>query len=254
MPMCRVCGEEMPDRARTCKECGSALPEFAPAPSAPKRAVKKKPPPPPRPKKVPPGVRVCPSCEMEYDTDYTDAFCICGAELEVAPAKTAAAPPEMPPPVQPRPRKKKRRTEIRSAKAPEPAIAPGVEAPAPRALDRPPPGTRCLVLYGPDRNPMRWFPLAKDATLIGRLDAPAGNFPDIDVDEWLDAATARRLSRQHALVLRSRVTGDFTLRPLPGNTGTQVEAEMVVPMQDHALAPGQRLILGGVARFKFEIA
>jgi hypothetical protein len=248
MPTCRVCGEDMPDRARTCKECGSALPEFAPAPSAPKRAAKKKAPPPPVPKKLPPGQRVCPSCEMVYDTDYTDVFCICGAELIGAPPD--AVPP---PPGEKRP-KKKRRTERRPAAKAEPPLVPAVEAPAPQPVERPPPGTRCLVLYGPDRNPLHWFPLAKDATLVGRLDAPAGNFPDIDVDEWLDATTARRLSRQHALVLRSRVTGEFTLRPLPGNTGTQIEADMAKPMQDHPLTPGQRLILGGVARFKFEIA
>jgi hypothetical protein len=247
----------MPDGTRTCKECGSALPEFTPTASAPKRVAKKKSPPPPAPKKLPPGQRLCPSCEMVYDTDYTDAFCICGAELAAAPPKTVEAPPvEAPPVVPPPPKKKKRRTERRAAESPPaaPASAPSAEAPPARLLDRPAPGTRCLVLYGPDRNPLHWFPLAKDATLIGRLDAPAGNFPDIDVDEWLDAATARRLSRQHALVLRSRISGDFTLRPLPGNTGTQLEADMVVPMQDHPLTPGQRLILGGVARFKFEIA
>jgi pSer/pThr/pTyr-binding forkhead associated (FHA) protein len=109
------------------------------------------------------------------------------------------------------------------------------------------------VLYGPDRQVLRYFPLRKDATLIGRLDAPDGNFPDIDLDQWLEPATARRISRQHALVLRSRATGNYSLRPLPGNTGTQVEAEMVLPMNDYPLSPGLRLILGGVARFKFEV-
>jgi hypothetical protein len=261
MPMCRVCGEEMADGTRTCKECGSALPEFASAPSAPKRVAKKKPPPPPpAPKKLPSGGRVCPSCAMVYDTDYTDMFCICGAELEGAAPEVVEAPRVEKPPAKKRRAevapKKKRRTETRPAEPASPvaAFAEPPSAPPARPLDKPAPGTRCLVLYGPDRNPLHWFPIAKDATLIGRLDAPAGNFPDIDVDEWLDAATARRLSRQHALVLHSRVTGDFALRPLPGNTGTQVEADMVMPMQDHPLTPGQRLILGGVARFKFEIA
>jgi hypothetical protein len=130
----------------------------------------------------------------------------------------------------------------------------GASAAPPVAADKPPAGTRCLVLYGPDRQPRRYFALAKDVTLIGRLDAPAGNFPDIDLDEWLDPATARKISRQHALVLRSRANGSFSLRPLAGNTGTQLETEMVLPMHDYVLTPGQRLILGGVARLKFEIA
>ena len=107
--------------------------------------------------------------------------------------------------------------------------------------------------WPPNRQALHYFALAKDATLVGRLDAAKGNFPDIDLDEWLDAASARRISRQHALVLRSRATGSVTIRPLEGNTGTQIETEMVLPMNDYPLMPGQRLILGGVARFKFEI-
>jgi hypothetical protein len=223
MPMCRVCGEEMPGGTRTCRECGSAMPDIVPGAGA--VPVKRHSAVAPAPVKLPPGGRFCPSCSMVYDVDYIDAFCICGAEL-------AGAPPEA--------------VEIPAPSAPEPLVE--------QRSDRPPPGTHCLVLYGSDRQQLHWFALAKDATLIGRLDAPGGNFPDIDVDEWLDAATARRISRQHALVLRSRVTGDFALRPLPGNTGTQVEADMVMPMIDYPLAAGQRLILGGVARFKFEIA
>ena len=91
-------------------------------------------------------------------------------------------------------------------------------------------------------------------TTIQSNDAVAGIFPDIDLDEWLDAATARKISRQHVLILRSRATNAFSLRPLAGNTGTQLEGEMVLPMEDYPLLPGQHLILGGAARFKFEIA
>jgi hypothetical protein len=220
MSTCIVCGEEMPDGTRTCRECGSAMPDSVPAAAVVSAPVKRHSAVATAPVQLPPGGRFCPSCGTIYDAYYTDAFCICGAELAAALPAAAEVP------------------------------APSTDTRA----DRPPAGTRCLVLYGPDRQPLHWFALAKDATLIGRLDAPGGNFPDIDVDEWLDAATARRISRQHAVVLRSRVTGDFALRPLPGNTGTQVEADMVMPMIDYPLAPGQRLILGGVARFKFEIA
>jgi hypothetical protein len=82
----------------------------------------------------------------------------------------------------------------------------------------------------------------------------AGNFPDIDLDEWFDRSLTRRISRQHALILRSRATQTFALRPLAGNTGTQLEAEMVQPQQDYPLRPGHRVVLGGVIRLKFEIA
>jgi FHA domain len=220
MPTCRFCGESMPAELRTCSVCGSALPELVPiarvvAPAATQRFS-----PVTVPATLPPGGRFCPGCGTVYGTDYADSFCRCGTELVGDLPAAAVVEPDRTIPV---------------------------------AVDLPPPATTCLVLYGPDRAPVRYFPLTKDATLIGRLDAAGGNFPDIDVDEWLDAATARRISRQHALVLRARASGSFSLRPLPGNTGTQLEAEMVLPMHDYPLVPGRRFILGGVARFKFEI-
>ena len=51
-----------------------------------------------------------------------------------------------------------------------------------------------------------------------------------------------------------RAGDTFSLRPLPGNTGTQVNAEMLSGPEDVPLAPGTRIILGGVVRLKFEIA
>ncbi len=119
---------------------------------------------------------------------------------------------------------------------------------------KPPSGTPCLVLYGPDKLPLQYFALTKDAMLIGRLDAVAGNFPDIDLDAWFDRATIRKISRQHALILRTRASASFALRPLLGNTGTQLETQMVQPQHDYPLRPGHRIILGGVIRLKFEIA
>jgi hypothetical protein len=123
-----------------------------------------------------------------------------------------------------------------------------VPAPAPQA-----PGSRCLVLYGADRKALHYFPVAKDVSLIGRLDPLRGTFPDIDLGVWLDEASARRISRKHALVFHTRAGDRFFLRPLAGNTGTQIEQDMVEPLHDYPLTPGTRLILGGVARFKFEI-
>jgi len=159
------------------------------------------------------NMRACPACGKTYGPEYGDTFCVCGGEL------AAAAPP--------------------------PAAVAGP--------NRPPPGTRCLVLYGAERQPLHYFPLTKDVTLIGRLDAVEGSFPDIDVRALVDEATARKISRRHALILRSRVADSYTLRPLAGNTGTQIEADMVPAQADYPLQPGTRLILGGAVRFKFEV-
>jgi hypothetical protein len=157
--------------------------------------------------------RHCPACGKEYAPDYKDSFCTCGVELTL-----------------------------------------GAATPAPPAyVDRPPTGTRCLVLYGPDRKPVRYFPLTKDVTLIGRLDPVQGSFPDIDIDACVDAATARRVSRRHALVLHSRADDSIRLRPLGGNTGTQIEADMVLPLVDYPLTLGTHIVLGGGVRFKLEI-
>jgi hypothetical protein len=131
-------------------------------------------------------------------------------------------------------------------------LVPLAEAVAP-SVEHPQPGTRCLVLYGPNRQPRHYFPLTKDVTLIGRRDAVDGCFPEIDVSAWLDEPTARKVSRRHALVLHGRADDSFHLRPLAGNTGTQIEADMAAAMQDYPLTPGTRLVLGGTVRFKFEV-
>jgi hypothetical protein len=176
-----------------------------------------------------PVIRVCSMCGKAYGPEYADTFCLCGFEL----IPSAASPPGASPPLAP---------------------AADMPPPPPVDLDRPPPGTRCLVLYGPDRLPRHYFPLTKDVTSIGRQDPVEGSFPDIDLAEWLEESAARRVSRQHALVLHSRLNDSFTLRPVAGNTGTQLEADMLPAQQDFPLRPGQRLILGGVARLKFEIS
>jgi hypothetical protein len=111
-----------------------------------------------------------------------------------------------------------------------------------------------LVLYGSDKKPIHSFPVHKDVTLIGRRDAVRGNFPDIDLREWLSESAARAVSRKHALLLHTRADDSFSLRPLAGNTGTQIEQDMVEALKDYPLKPGTRLILGGTVRFKFEIA
>ena len=165
------------------------------------------------------NLRTCSMCGKVYGPEYADTFCLCGFEL------VGNAPPAA-------------------------AEAPAMSATVP---DRPMPGSHCLVLYGQDRQPLRYFVLTKDVTMIGRQDAVDASFPEIDVAEWLDEAIARRVSRQHALVLHSRINDRFSLRPLLGNTGTQLETDMLAAQQDYPLKPGQRIILGGAVRFKFEI-
>jgi pSer/pThr/pTyr-binding forkhead associated (FHA) protein len=158
--------------------------------------------------------KVCPACAKRYPGDYFDQFCTCGTELTVSPPPQALAPPSQP-----------------SATGP----------------------ARRLVFIGSDRKPISSFALTKDATLIGRLDAVQASFPDIDVDACADAASARKVSRRHALILHRRADDTFWLRPLGGNTGTQIESEMVPAMVDHPLTPGTRIILGGAVRFRFEV-
>jgi FHA domain-containing protein len=218
MPPCVICGEALPAGARSCSVCGSSQPDD---PSVPVAAVVSAPAPTAtalHTGQLPPGSRVCPACARVYGAEFSDAFCECGVELLDAAA-----------------------------------IVPEPTAPVPATAQRPPPGTPCLTLFGADKQPVQYFALTKDAVLIGRLDAVAGNFPEIDVMQWLEPAAARKVSRKHALILRSRQTNAFSIRPLAGNTGTQIEADMVPPLADYPLRPGTRLILGGAVRLKFEI-
>ncbi len=220
MPNCVICGEALPDGTRVCTICGSSQPDqnvpVAAVVSAPATTSKLAP-----GAAIPPGGRVCPACGKIYGADFTDAFCACGSELVLA---AALAEQER------------------------------AQTTVPAGPTRPAVGTPCIMLIGPDKQPAQFFSLTKDAVLIGRLDAVAGVFPEIDVTEWLDSAAARKVSRQHALILRARTGGAFTIRPLAGNTGTQIEADMVPALHDYPLKPGTRIILGGAVRFRFDIA
>ncbi len=249
MPECEICGGPIPTGSRTCTVCGSSADEFFPAGTELKHdnpgpsAVA-------MPTTIPTGGSYCPSCAQIFGPDYADTYCTCGTELCKALADPSIVSDLPMAPV----------LDEEMPMAPvlddEPALAP---LPAPAAASKSPivkpaSGTPCLVLYGPDKQPLRYFALEKDAVLIGRLDAVAGNFPDIDLDEWFDRSTIRKVSRQHALILRSRASSTFVLRPLTGNTGTQLETQLLEAMQDYPLRPGHRIVLGGVIRLKFEVA
>jgi hypothetical protein len=161
------------------------------------------------------GMRSCPVCGKHYGADYADAFCTCGVELGQPAAPVSA--------------------EVSTRVVP------------------PPPGTLCLILVGADKRPLQYFRIDKDVIAIGRADPLHGHFPDIDVSTWLDAVSARKVSRRHALILRQRQDGSLCLRPLAGNTGTQINQDMVEAKQDYPLVPGTRLILGGAVRLRFEV-
>jgi len=172
---------------------------------------------------------VCVFCGTPLE-DGTLICDICGSSQPEEPARRVPVKPAPPPP----------------ALAPVPATPAAQEKPhllGPR-----------LILFGPDKQPKQVFPLTKDATLIGRLDVVEGNFPDIDLRDCLDETAARKVSRSHVLILRQRASRSFVLRPLAGNSGTQLEAEMIPAGQDFPLAPGSRFVLGGVVRFKFEVS
>jgi hypothetical protein len=228
MFLCSVCAVEVPEGCRSCPMCGTPV-ETDPAPveeAAMPTAV--------APSELPADGRYCPACARIYGPgENTDGYCTCGTELL---SELPVLTPEQ------------------NAPPPSAEMDFSLDVPAETKNGRPAPGTPCLVLYGPDKQPLRYFALVKDTTLIGRLDAVSGNFPDVELDEWFDRGTIRKISRQHALVLRSRGTRTFALRPLAGNTGTQLEGDMVAPQQDYPLRPGHRIILGGVVRLKFEIA
>jgi hypothetical protein len=192
------------------------------------------------PDALPTGGKCCPSCGRVFEADRTDPYCECGTELvdDLPFAPMMDGDPGLLEPV------------VAEPQVPERfEVEPSEYEPA-----RPPAGTACLVLYGEDRHRRQWFPLSKDATLMGRLDALKGVFPEIDLEEWLTAEQIKKISRQHAVILRSRAHNTFALRPLAGNTGTQLETQMLTPLKDYPLLAGHRIILGGVARFKFEIA
>jgi hypothetical protein len=197
----------------------------------------------PPPPDVPAGSRYCPVCTTVVGPEYTDAFCVCGTELQtVGDVPVAPLLDDLPmaPILDDLP--------LAPILEDEPAETPSTP------VVKPSPGMPCLVLYDSDKQPLQYFALDKDALMIGRLDAVKGVFPDIDLDQWFDRATIRKISRQHALILRTRATGVFALRPLVGNTGTQLETQMLEAMTDHPLRPGHRILLGGVIRLKFEIA
>jgi hypothetical protein len=257
MASCTICGEELKPEQKVCDTCGTSVPTTSAAtPTA--TAIPSAPPaPPPLPRSVPPPLaaapspqtqpahqgqsRVCPICQTHYAADYQDEFCRCGGELIEATSDTQVPVAVSSPVAIP-------------ASAPAPQLTTPLPLPVASGKPvRPAAGTVCLVVYSEQKEPIHYCPIAKDVTIIGRSDPVRGDFPDLDLAELFDTTVSRRISRKHAMVLRSRTTGAYSLRPLGGNTGTQIEKELATQLQDYPLTSGTRLVLGGVIRLKFEV-
>ena len=222
MPACKVCGTDLPDEAKTCHVCGSSTDEVFSSATGPAALEET------GPARMPAasGRRRCPACPERYDETYRDSFCTCGAALIAEDDATAAEAPDV---------------DLK------PAGSRSIFA-GPLGL---PAGVARLVIYSADRRPIHTFALDRDVTRVGRDDAVRGDFVDLDVGRLFDAATARKVSRKHCLVLRSRETRAFVLRPLAGNTGTQVDDELAAELTDYPLSDGTRVVLGGAVRMKF---
>jgi hypothetical protein len=215
MPACHVCGTDLLDGARACHVCGSSADDDLEDGPAPDLAL--------QPVRMPAvsGPRRCPVCSARYADDYRDSFCVCGAALVAE-----------------------------QAELPDVDLIPV----GPAKLDLipvGPPGVARLVVYSAERQPIHSFVLDRDVTRVGRDDPVRGDFVELDVGRLFDEATARKVSRKHCLVLRSRETQAFVLRPLAGNTGTQVGDELAEELTDYLLADGTRIVLGGAVRLKF---
>lgn len=232
MSSCIVCSEQLPPEAKACPCCGTSVAPIGPTaspvdpPTTLPNAETSQPQEAGEPNEQGQS-RSCPACRRQYDASYADTFCECGAELvssgNSSPAALVAPPVEVSP------------------------------SPSPATVQRPPVGASCIVLYSEMREPVHYHVLDADATLIGRSDPIRGDFPDIDIGALVDEVTAKHVSRKHAIVIRPRDKQVFMLRPLAGNTGTQIEKEMATELTDYPLVDGTRVVLGGKVRLKFEV-
>jgi hypothetical protein len=178
-----------------------------------------------------PVSKVCSTCGKTYPAEFTDEFCDCGVEL-IAGSQSP----------------------MTSSSGKTDPVNSSVEMPAaPNKPTKPASGSKCLVTYSADRLPVHYFVIDKDVIVIGRNDPIRNIFVDLDFSGILEPDLARKVSRRHATILRSRVDSSLVFRPTEGNTGTQIEGTIAVAGQEYPLTDGTRMIFGGVARIKFEI-
>ena len=164
-------------------------------------------------------MKICPVCQ-ESNHDAADLCMLCGASLPELPSQDQALGEED--------------AEL---------LLPSEPAPPPR-------DTLAVAVYH-DAEPrvVAFFPLGGDITAIGREDAGAGHFPDIDFSKLSERGVGVAfVSRRHARFLRHG--GRVLLEVLAGTTGTQVNRALVAPGRTVVLSPGDRIILGGRVRMK----
>jgi hypothetical protein len=258
MTVCNICGEELRPDQKVCEVCGTSVPSSGPAAVDQSGSSAAKPAPTVsapglEPASTSAGQRICSLCHAKYGSEYDDEFCRCGGELVLASDVAGGAEQPVGAPSSPVADGFAVNSGAASgagAPAPVPASAPTTAGVAGSA--RPPAGTDCLVVYSGQKKPIHYCAIDKDVIIVGRSDPVRGDFPDLDLSEFFDAATARKISRKHALILRSRDSQTYLLRPLGGNTGTQIEHEIAEPLHDYPLTLGTRMILGGAVRLKFE--
>jgi hypothetical protein len=245
MPTCAVCDTELKPEQKTCHVCGSNVESTALTEQSGALNIALPPAIPSLPKSQQEEQedaeiltlseeRECPACGQKFGADYQDEFCRCGTELQASSTSNLTSTPQTsPPPI------------------PSASVTPTEST----GVSRPPVGTVCLVIYSDakPRQPVRYVPILKDVLSIGREDAVRGDFPDLDLSAVLDESQTKKVSRRHAEVLRARDSQTYRLRPLPGNTGTQIGKELATPGQEYPLADGTPIVLGGVVWMKFEI-
>lgn len=257
MTVCSVCGENLPTDRKVCDVCGTSVPSNpVSGPNQSGAAVTtsdRSPRPVDSPRTISSPVnRICCLCHAIYGSEHDDEFCRCGGELIAAPDI----------PVDPKRTESLRPSPVESNDTASHYFEPADDKQVPELGSgafgvppgpvRPPAGTDCLVVYSEQKTPIHYCPVDKDVTVIGRSDPVRGDFPDLDLGELFDQRTARKISRKHALVLRLRDSQSYLIRPLGGNTGTQIEREMAEPLRDYPLTIGTRMVLGGTVRLKFE--
>lgn len=226
---CRVCGEELSSELKACPVCGTST-EASMPPHEPTATVD-----------IAVDLEVeaspidgekltnsCHACGANIAEDYDDEFCVCGAQLPPEDVRRAA-----------------------SQTSGEP-VAPATLNPVPQGAIRPPKGTFFLTLFSSEKQPIAYFPIKGDFTLVGRSDPIRGDFPDADISQYFEPNVSKKVSRRHLLIIRARDSQRFFVRALAKSTGTQVESALLEELQDYPITPGTRMVLGGTVRLKFE--
>lgn len=164
-------------------------------------------------------MKICPTCH-ESNHDVADACMLCGAQLPALPEQ----------------------------------VAPGTEQ-GPMLMPSAPPtpaaGSTALALYH-DTEPrvLGYLVLRGDVCVLGREDAAAGLFPELDLSGvTTPGASITHASRRHATLLRGP-QGRITLVAERRTTGTQVNRTLVADGERVELQIGDRIILGGRVRLK----